>query len=173
MWIQVQSRSIQVIDQYGEVAVFKEFNGRTMVCIFPVSVEARGLEFLMCGIRLILVFIQAFPGDASGKELTCQYRRCKRCRFNPSVGKIPWRKKWQPTPVLLPGESHGQRSLMGYGPWGRKESDTTEATQNVRRSQEVAHRHIYFLNSSLPALYVAEKYSVTTLGTWVQTLLAL
>ena len=42
------------------------------------------------------------------------------------VGKIPWRRKWQPTPVLLPGESHGWRSLVGYSPQGRKESDTTE-----------------------------------------------
>ena len=42
--------------------------------------------------------------------------------FNPWVGKVPWRREWQPTPVFLPGESHGQRSLEGYGPWGRKES---------------------------------------------------
>ena len=41
-------------------------------------------------------------------------------------GKIPWRRKWQPTPVLLPEESHGQRSLEGCSPWGHKESDTTE-----------------------------------------------
>ena len=40
----------------------------------------------------------------------------------------PWRRAWQPSPVLLPGESHLQRSLAGYGPWGRKESDMTEAT---------------------------------------------
>ena len=46
--------------------------------------------------------------------------------FNPWIGKIPWRWAWQPTPVLLPGESHGQRSLAGYSPWGQKESDTTE-----------------------------------------------
>ena len=39
---------------------------------------------------------------------------------------FPWRRKWQPTPVLLPGESHGGRSLVGYSPWGRKESDMTE-----------------------------------------------
>ena len=46
--------------------------------------------------------------------------------FHPWVGKIPWRRKWQPTPVLLPGESHGWRSLVGYSPWGCKESDMTE-----------------------------------------------
>ena len=46
--------------------------------------------------------------------------------FNPWVGKIPWSRKWQPTPVCLPGESHGQRSLVGYSSWGCKESDMTE-----------------------------------------------
>ena len=46
--------------------------------------------------------------------------------FDPWVGKIPWKRKWQPTPVLLSGKSHGRRSLAGYSPWGRKESDTTE-----------------------------------------------
>ena len=51
------------------------------------------------------------PWRFSGKESACQ---CKRCRFNPWVGKIPWRRKWQPTPVFFPGESRGQRSLMGY-----------------------------------------------------------
>ena len=44
----------------------------------------------------------------------------------PSVGKMPWRREWQPSPVFLPGESHGQRSLVGYSPWGHTESDTTE-----------------------------------------------
>ena len=46
--------------------------------------------------------------------------------FDSWVGKIPWRRIWQSTPALLPGKSHGQRSLIGYSPWGRKESDTTE-----------------------------------------------
>ena len=46
--------------------------------------------------------------------------------FNPRVGKIPWRRQWQPTPVLLPGKSRGQRSLAGYSPWGCYESDMTE-----------------------------------------------
>ena len=45
--------------------------------------------------------------------------------LNPWVRKIPWRKKWQPTLVFLRGESHGGRSLLGYSPWGHKESDTT------------------------------------------------
>ena len=55
----------------------------------------------------------------------------ERCGFDPWVGKIPWRRAWQPTPVFLPGESHGQRSLAGYSPQGRKESDTTEVTAQI------------------------------------------
>ena len=58
-----------------------------------------------------------FPGGTSGKEPTCHCRRLKRRRFDPWIRKIPWRRAWQPTPVFLPGESHGQRGLGGYSPW--------------------------------------------------------
>ena len=67
------------------------------------------------------------PGQASlVAQMIKVCLQCRRPRFNPLVGKIPWRRKWQPTPVLLPGKSYGWRSLVGYSPWGRKESDTTE-----------------------------------------------
>jgi len=66
------------------------------------------------------------PGWRSGKQSTCQYRRCKRHKFDPWVGKIPWKKKWQPTAVFLPGKSHEQRSLVACSPWSCKESDMTE-----------------------------------------------
>ena len=62
-----------------------------------------------------------FPDGASGKEPACQCRRHKRHRFDSWVGKIPWRRALQPTPVFLPGESRGQRSLVGYSTWGRTE----------------------------------------------------
>ena len=52
--------------------------------------------------------------------------QCRRCRFDPWVGKIPWRRKWQPTPAVVPGKPCGQRSPVGYSPWGPNESDTTE-----------------------------------------------
>ena len=58
-------------------------------------------------------------------------RRHKKFGFDPWVGKIPWRKACQPTPVFLPGQSHGQRSLAGYSAWSCRESDTTEATQHA------------------------------------------
>ena len=59
---------------------------------------------------------RGFPGGASGKESAHQFRRHKKCRFDLGVRKMPWRKAWQPTPVFLSGQSHGQRSLMGYSP---------------------------------------------------------
>ena len=66
------------------------------------------------------------PKWHSGKESACQCRRCKRGGFNPCIRKIPWRRKLQPIPVFVPGKFHGQRSLVGYSPWGLEELDTTE-----------------------------------------------
>ena len=62
-------------------------------------------------------------GGAVGKESACQ---CRRCMFESWVRKILCRKEWQPTPVFLPGEFHGQRSLVGYSLWGCKELDMTK-----------------------------------------------
>ena len=67
-----------------------------------------------------IVYMLGVPGGTSGK---C--RRHKRCGFDSWAGKIPWRRAWQPTPVCLPAESHGQRSLEGYRPQCCKESDTS------------------------------------------------
>ena len=72
-----------------------------------------------------------FPGGACGKEPACQCRRCKRRGLDPWVGEIPWSGAWQPTPVFFPGESHGQRSLVGSS-WDRKESDMTKAAEQAR-----------------------------------------
>ena len=80
---------------------------------------------LLCGCRhmqnLIKLYITIYShhvgtsqGGSVGKESVFQCRRHRRCRFNCWVGKISWRRKWQPTPVFLPGKSHGQRSLLGY-----------------------------------------------------------
>ena len=63
------------------------------------------------------------PWWFSGKESVCQYRRCG---SDPWVRKIPWRRKWQLTLLFLPGKSHGEKSLVGYSPWGHKGLDTTE-----------------------------------------------
>ena len=60
-----------------------------------------------------------------GKESTFQFRRHRRHGFNPWVEKVPWRRRWQPTPVFLLEKSHGQRSLVGYSPKGCKELEET------------------------------------------------
>ena len=68
-----------------------------------------------------------FPGGSAGKAPAYhQCRTLKRNGFDLGVGKIPCRRKWQPTLVFLTGKFHRQRSLAGYGPWGYKESDTAE-----------------------------------------------
>ena len=83
----------------------------------PVPVQ---LPLLGCGLA---PFSPDFPGGSDSKSICLQ---CRRPRFDPWVVKIPWRGKWQPTPVFLPGKSHGQKSLASYSPWGHTESDTTE-----------------------------------------------
>ena len=65
-----------------------------------------------------LLTICGLPWWLSGKESACQCRR--QCRFDPWVRKIHWRKKWQPTPVFVPGKSRGQKSLAVYSPWDHK-----------------------------------------------------
>ena len=62
-----------------------------------------------------------FPGSSVVKNLPAIQET-----FNPWVGKIPWRRKWQLIPVFLPGQSHGQKSLAGYGPWGCKGYNMTD-----------------------------------------------
>ena len=76
------------------------------------------------------------PWWLSGKECTCQYRRR---RFNPWIGRIPWRRSWQLTPVFLLGKSHGQRNLEGYSPWGGKRIGhdlATKQQQQVYRDRQ-------------------------------------
>ena len=71
---------------------------------------------------------------------------CRRLMFNPWVRKIPWRREWLLTLVFLPGESHGHRSLAGYSPWGRKESDMTE---------QLTHIHLSPIYLSIPIIYLS------------------
>ena len=78
-----------------------------------------------------------YIGGASDKEPACQCKRHKRCRFDPWVQKIPQRRKWQPTPVFLPRESHGQRTLVVYIPWVTK-----SRTQLNQLSTHICCQHI-------------------------------
>ena len=67
--------------------------------------------------QALLITTMGFLGNTSGQESTCHLKR--HC-FDLWAGKIPWRRKWQPTPVFLPRKFHGQRSLAGYNPWGHR-----------------------------------------------------
>ena len=84
------------------------------LCLFP--------PFFLNTLILWSSVHRGFPGGSVVKNLPAS---AGEGQFDPRVGKIPWRRRWQPTPVSLPGEVHGQRSLAGYSPWGHKESNTT------------------------------------------------
>ena len=105
------------------------------VCLFILLIETfteKRIDFslfllwiviLMSSVRTHCLALEPNPGFPrwhSGKESAFQFRRHKGSSFDTWVRKIHWRRKWQPTPVLLPGESYGQRNLAGYSPWGRK-----------------------------------------------------
>ena len=85
----------------------------------------------------LIISLESFPGGSDGKESACNAGDW----VDPWVWKIPWRREWLPTPVFLPVKSHGQRSLVGYGPWYCEELDTTERLTHT-------HTHI-----SLEALF--------------------
>ena len=121
-------------------------------------------------------------GGTSGKESSCQRRRHKRLGFDPWVGKIPCRRKWQPTPVLLPGKLHGQGSLTRSSPQGSEESDVTECVSShthththtlikfvfylsscqKRRCHKWAHELLHLYSKSLPPNVL----SVSTVLVW-------
>ena len=80
-------------------------------------------------LRISTGFEDFSPFGSPGKESACQRRKRKRLEFHLWAGKIPWRRAWPPTPVLVPEKSLGQRSLLGYSLWDCKELDTSEATK--------------------------------------------
>ena len=82
--------------------------------MYGTDLEVRWGEW---GASQVAIVVKNLPASAGRHETW----------FNPWVRKLPWRRAWQPTPVFLPGEFHGWRSLRGYSPWGHKESDMTEA----------------------------------------------
>ena len=96
-------------------------------------------------IYIIYMYIWGFLGCLDGRVCL----QCWRSGFDPWVGKSPWRRKWQPTPVFLPGKSHGQRSLVAYNPWGRKESDMTEQLHFIYRYIYKKYTLITYLFMSL------------------------
>ena len=101
---------------------------------------------------------QGFPGGASGKESTCPCRRRKRRRFDLWVGS----RKWQPIPVFLSEKLYGQRSLVGYSPWGCQESNTTG---QLRMEKWLAQNQIY---TSLQPGAVCKHFSEMMFCHWIK-----
>ena len=109
-------------------------------CIFTImtlteqqflSLSVKILSFLNLKYQIAFKIVcqqSLFPDDASSKEPAYVSKKCKRGGFDPRVGKIPWRRAQQPTPIFLPGESYGQRSWVGYSTEGRKELDINKVT---------------------------------------------
>ena len=117
-----------VKSQYDPRRTWGFYSGNN-VLIFFFSVEYFWIirwMHLWTGEKFIFqsfIILTGLPRRFSGKESTYQCRRFRICMFDPWLSKIPWRRKWQPAPVFLPGKFHEYRSLVGYSPWGHKELD--------------------------------------------------
>ena len=112
-----------VVLEWGAIAFSEDrHNG---IILPEDSFSKFGIQWLSAWASLVAQMVKNLPA--------MQEIRIPSLRQDLWVGKIPWRKKWQPTAVFLPGEPHGQRSLEGCGPQGRKESDTTGATRQACR----------------------------------------
>ena len=89
----------------------------------PTNLGSKSFSVIPFCLFILFLGFSGFPVVSDG---TASARQCGRPGLDPWFRKTPWRRKWQPILVLLPGKFHGQRSLVGYSPWGRKEWDTTE-----------------------------------------------
>ena len=117
-----------------------------------------------------------FAGGVSSKEPACQ---CRRLGFDPLQGRFPWRRAWQPTPVFLPGESYGQRSLVGYSPWGLKESNTIKWLSTQKHKNHsldrhtlvylkwIAHKDLLYSTGNSDGCYVAHQLGGELGGEWI------
>ena len=114
--------------------------GKDFCLVLGLCSDTNFAEVLPNGeVSLFSLTFTGLPRRCTGQE-SCQCKRRKRSRFDSWVRKIPWRRVQHPTPVSLPGESHGQRSLGSYGPQHRKELDMTEATWHARTHEALTYQ---------------------------------
>ena len=133
----------------------KKLHGKIIVTVFFLKLITFIIVFLIYNITPIMLLlickqieVLAFnrtwklwlPRCLSGKESACQCKRSKRRRLHPWLGKIPWSRKWQPSPVLLPGKSNGQKSLVGCSSWDRKWVGPNLATEHKHKMHLQRHR---------------------------------
>ena len=137
-WSTLNTAALKSLSDYSNVSFISVL--ASIHCLFPFSLRFFWLLVwkVIFNWNCFYLFCCGFPRWHGGKESTCQ---CRRGGFSPRVGKVPWRKKWQLTPVLLPGQSRGQRRLADYSRWGHKEWDTIEWLST--------HTHLFFCTSLL------------------------
>ena len=122
-WGHKESDTTERLHFHFSVSCIGEGNGNPLQCsCLENPRDGRAWWAAVSGVTQSQTQLKRFSSSSSssGKEPPCQCRKCKRCRLNPWVWKIPWKRKWQSTPVFLSGKSHGQRSLVGYSLWVRK-----------------------------------------------------
>ena len=142
MWPKYQSISFSIspFNEYSELISFR-------IDWFDLLAIQWSLRSLLQqhSLKASILWCSAFfmVGFLGGSDIKSVCLQCRRPGFNPWVGKIPWRRKWQLTPVLLPGKFHGLRSLVGYSPWGHKELDMTEQLHFLFLSSLWSNSHIH------------------------------
>ena len=100
-------------------------------CYFLTSFSLTVISLIVPSNKTLIGKLCELPQRLKRQGIHLQCRRGKRHWFTPCVGKLPWRRKWQLTPVFLPGKSHEQRNLTSYSLWGCKESDMTEHSNKI------------------------------------------
>ena len=130
-YLEVMVRFLICIGSQALASIQDQTNGHSHCCFSFLWFSLFFLKNQLCS----GIIYMGFPRWHSGKGSACQFRRCKRHRFNPSVGKIPWSRKWQPTPVFLPEKFHEQKSLVGYSLWGSQKvgHDIVTEQQQLRK----------------------------------------
>ena len=131
--------------------------------IFPIQGSTLGL--LYCRWILYCPSRQKPQVALAVKNLLANTGRYKKCGFDSWIGKLPWRKAWQPTTVFLPGEFHGQKSLVGYSLWGCKETDMTEMTQHAPTNLEPGQARLVSHNSQRISSLISGSVSSLSSGT--------
>jgi len=117
-------------------------------------------------IRISVCHTRGLPRDTNGKEPICQGRRHEKHKFNTWVWKIPWRRAWLPTPLFMPGESHGQRSLEGYSSWGGHDWSKFVCTHmqfkhlNSFRSPRISFNRFKYLSECETNLLISTELSI-------------
>ena len=137
------SVSVKQADQRRELFFFLSKSYDVSVCKY-LFLNYHLLRTYYIPVTMVTPYMYYFIWPSQVTQWLSIHLPSRRLRFIPWVGKIPWRRTWQPTPVFLPGKFHGQRSLRGCSPWSRKELDMTERLNNSRSSQQPYEVRIFF-----------------------------